>query len=100
MDPILSVPIPKLVPVLPEWIRPGPLRYRSLYTLFRNGPGPIRPDTGAYTVSPGVEPILSDPIPEFVPYLPEGTRSCPIRYHSLYILSRNGSDPIRSDTGA
>jgi hypothetical protein len=93
MNPILSGPVQELVHYLPVWNRSYPLRYRSLYTLFRNGPDPIRPDTGAYTLSSGVEPILSDPIPEFVPYLPEGTRSVPIRYRSLYTLSRNGSDP-------
>ena len=87
MDPILYDPIPELIPILPEWIRPDPIRYRSLYILFRKGPDHVRsdtgvfsPDTGAHTLAPGVEPILSDPIPEFVHPLPEGTRSCPTRY--------------------
>jgi hypothetical protein len=100
MDPILSDPIPELMPLLPEWLRSYPIRYRSLCILFRNGPDPIRLDTGAHTISSGVGPILSDPIPEFVHYLPECTRSYTIRCRSLSILSRNGSDPIRSDTRA
>jgi hypothetical protein len=118
VEPILSDPIPKLIhplpewirsypvrcrsldPLLPEWIRPDPLRCRSLCILFRNVPDPIRPDTGAHTLSYGVGKILSDPIPESVHYLPEWIRSYPIRYRSLHILSRNGSGPIRSDTRA
>jgi hypothetical protein len=99
-DPILSDIIPDFRPLIPERVRPDPLRYRSLYILFRNRPDTIRPVTGAYTLSSGVEPILSDPIPEFAHYLPEWIRSYPIRCRSLYILSRNGSDPIRSDTRA
>jgi hypothetical protein len=77
-----------------------PTRFWGLYILFRNGSDTIRPVAGAYTLSSVVEPILSDPIPEFVHYLPEWTRSYPIRCRSVYILSRNGSDPIRSDTRA
>jgi hypothetical protein len=63
MDPILSDPMPELTPLLPEWIRPDPVRYRSLYILYRDESYPIRPGTGAYTISFGVEPILSDPMP-------------------------------------
>jgi hypothetical protein len=50
MGSILYHQIPELIPILPEWIRPDPIRYRSLYILFRNGPDLIRPDTGAYTL--------------------------------------------------
>ena len=64
MDPIISDPISELIPILPEWIRPDPIRYWSLYILFRNGPDPIRPDTGAHTLFSCVGPILFDPIPE------------------------------------
>jgi hypothetical protein len=116
--PIRSDPMPKLIhplpewirsypiryhslcPIRPEWIRPDPIPYRSLHIFFRKGPDPIRPDTGAYTLSSGADPILSEPKPELVPILPDCIRSDPIRCRSLYILSRNGSDPIRTDTTA
>jgi hypothetical protein len=94
MDPILSVPVPELIPLLPEWIRPDPIRYLSLHIFFRNGPDPIRPDTGAYTLSSGADPILSDPKPELIHLLPECIRSHPIRYRSLCILYLDGSDII------
>jgi hypothetical protein len=100
MDPILSEPIPEQMPLLPEWIRPYPIPHRSLHIFLRIGPDPIRPDTGAYTLSSGADPILSDPKPELINLLPECIRTYPIRCRSLYILSRNGSDPIRSDTRA
>jgi hypothetical protein len=45
MNPILFVPMSEHIPLLPEWIRFDPLRYRSLYILFQNGPDSIRPDT-------------------------------------------------------
>jgi hypothetical protein len=100
VDPILSDPIPKLIHPLPEWVRSFPVRYRSLYPFFRNGSDPIRSDTRAYASSSGMDPILSDPIPELIPYIPVWNRSYPIRYRSLYILYRDESDPIRSGTGA
>ena len=75
MDPVLSDPIPDLIPLLPEWGRPDPIRYRGLYTLFRNGPDPIRPYAGAYTLCSGAEPILADPIPELTHPPPEWVRS-------------------------
>jgi hypothetical protein len=121
MDPILSDQIPKLIHPLLEWIRSYPVRYQSLYPFFRNGSDPIRshteyrssqakpypvvssrihPDTEAYTSCSGMDPILSDPTPKLIPLLPEWIRPDPIRYRSLYILSRHGPDPIRSDTGA
>jgi hypothetical protein len=34
MNPILFDPMPWHRPLLPEWIRPDPLRYKSLYILF------------------------------------------------------------------
>jgi hypothetical protein len=66
MDPILSDPTPKLIPLLPEWIRPDPIRYRSLYILSRHGSDPIRSDTGAYTPDTGMDPARPDPIPELI----------------------------------
>jgi hypothetical protein len=71
MDPILSDPIPELIPLIPEWIRPVPIRYRSLSILYWDDSDPIRSGTGAYTLSFGVEPILSDPIPELRHPLPQ-----------------------------
>jgi hypothetical protein len=82
MDPILSDPTPELIPLLPEWIRPEPIPYRSLHIFIRNGPDPIRPYTGAYTLSSGADPILY------------------VRSRSLYIFYQTVSDPIRSDTEA
>ncbi len=69
-------------------------------SLFGNGSETVRPVAGDYTLSAVVEPILAEPIHGFVHCLPEWTRSYPIRCRSVYILSRNGSDPIRSDTRA
>jgi hypothetical protein len=100
MDPILSDPTPKLIHPLPTWIRSYPIRYRSLYPLLRNGSGPTRSDTGAYTSSTGMNPILSDPVPELVQYRSVWNRSYPIQHRSFYILCPNSSDPIRPDTGA
>jgi hypothetical protein len=100
MDPILSDLIPELIPLLPEWIRPEPIPYWSLFISFRNGHDPIRPYTGAYTLSSGSDPILSDPMPKLVHLLPGCVRSYPIRYQSLYPFFRNGSDPTRSHTEA
>ena len=100
MEPILSDPIPKLRHPLPTWIRSYPTRCRSLHPFFRNGSDPIRSDTGAYTSSTGMNPILSDPAPELIQYLSAWNRSYPIRCRSLYILYPNSSDPIRLDTGA
>ncbi len=71
MDPILSDPIPELIPLLPEWIRPDPSRYRSLYIIYRDEPDPIRSGTGACTLFLGVEPIPSDPTPELIHPLPQ-----------------------------
>jgi hypothetical protein len=99
MGPILSGPIPELIPLLPEWIRPDPIRYQSICILFRNGPDLVRPDTRAHTLYSCVEPILSDQIPELVHPLPKWTRPYPTRYRSLYTIFRCGTDPIRSDTG-
>jgi len=95
MDPSRSDPIPKLTHLLPEWARPYPTRYLSLYIISRCGSDPIRSEAGAYTSVARMYPILSDPIPEFVHYLSEGTRSCPIRYRSFCTLFRKVSDPIR-----
>jgi hypothetical protein len=104
MNPILSDPVPEL------------MRYLSV---FRCGTDPIRSDTGAYTSYTLTALILSGPIPELIhPFpewtrsdtkdltpelthpLPEWIRSYPIRYRSSHILFRDGSDRIRSDTGA
>jgi hypothetical protein len=98
-DPIRSHPIPGLIPILPGCIRPDPIRYRSLYIIFRSGPDLIRPDTRAYTLSSDGGQILSDMIAELVHHMMGCIRSEPVRYRSLYVLSRDGSDPIRSDTG-
>jgi hypothetical protein len=114
VDPARSDPMPKLEPILPEWIRPDPIRYRSSYILFRNGSDPVRSDTGAYTSFSGMDPTLSEPIPELIHYFRCGndhirsnirvcalasamdpTLSGPIP--SLYIIFRHGSDPVRSD---
>jgi hypothetical protein len=100
MDPILSDPIPKLIHPLPAWVRSHPIRYQSLHPFVRNGSDPIRSDVGANTSSSGMCPTLPDPIPELMHYLTVWTRSYPTRYRSLYIIFRNGSDPIRSDTEA
>jgi hypothetical protein len=100
MDQTISDIIPELIPFLPEWIRPDTIRYRSLYILLRDGPDLIQPDTGAYALSSDVEPIPSDPIPKLVHPLPGWIRSYAIRYQSLHTFFRNGSHPIRSDTGA
>jgi hypothetical protein len=98
MDPTRPDPIPKLTHLLPKWTRPYPTRYRGLYIIFRCGSEPIRSEAGAYTCFTRMYPILSDPMPKLTQPLSEGTRSCPIRHRSLYTLSRNGSDPDRSDT--
>jgi hypothetical protein len=95
MDPILSDPIPKLIPLLPEWIRPDPMRHRSLYILYRDASDLIRSGTGAYTLLFSVEPILSDTLPELLHPLPQQLSSYPTRCRSLYIPFRNGSDPIQ-----
>jgi hypothetical protein len=100
MDPILSDPIPKLLHPLPAWIRTYRIRHRSLYPFFWNGSDHIRSDTGARASSTGMNPILSDPVPELIPYLAVWNRSDPIRHQSLYILYPNSSDPLRPDTGA
>ena len=99
MYSILSDPIPEFVHPLPGWIRYYLIRYRGLHIILRCGSDPTRSDTGAYTFSPGMYPILSDPIPEPMHPLPTWIRPDPTRYRSLYILSRNGFDSIRSDTG-
>ena len=100
MDPILSDPIPELIPLLPERIRSDPIRYRSLSILYRDESDHIRSGTGAYTLSCGVEPNLSDPTPELVHPLSGCIRSYPIRYRSFCcLIFRCGTDPIRSDTG-
>jgi hypothetical protein len=99
MDPILSDPIPKLLHPLPAWIRSCPIRYRSLHPFFRNRSDPIRSDTGAYPSYAGINPILSDPVPELVHYISVCNRSYPIRHRSLYILHSNSSDPFRPNTG-
>jgi hypothetical protein len=98
MGPTLSDPIPELIHRRTEWIRPDPIRYRSLCILFRNGSDPIRSDTGAYTSSPGMGPTLSDQIPELIQCIMICNRAHPIRYRCLCISFRNGSAPIRSDT--
>jgi hypothetical protein len=82
MDPILSDPTPKLLHPLTAWIRSYPIRSRSLYPFFRNGSDPIRSDIGAYPSSTGMNPIISDPVPELIPYLAVSNRSYPIRYRS------------------
>ena len=98
MDPTLSDPIPELIHYLPVWNRSYPIRSLSLYTIFRNVPDPIRSDVEAYASSLGMDPILSEPIPEHIPLLPEWIRPYPIPYRSLHILIRIGPDPIRPDT--
>jgi hypothetical protein len=100
MDPILSDPTPKILHPLTAWIRSYPIRSRSFYILSRHGSDPIRPDIGAYPSSTGMNPIISDPVPELIPYLAVWNRSDPIRHQSLYILYPNSSDPLRPDTGA
>jgi hypothetical protein len=92
--------MPGLTPLLPEWIWPDPIRYRRLHISFRNGSDSIPPDTGVYTLLYSMEPIISDPIPKLLHPLPEWIRSYPIRYRSVSPFFRNGSDPMRSDTGA
>jgi hypothetical protein len=98
LDPTLSDPIPEFTHYLPVRIRSYPIRSRSLYTFHRNVSDPIRSDAEACSSSPGMNPILSDPIPEHIPLLPEWIRPDPLRYKSLYILFQNGPDPIRPDT--
>jgi hypothetical protein len=98
--PAVSILIPKLIHHVPAWIRSYPIRHRSLYAFFRNGSDPTRSDTEAYTSSPGMDPILSDPIPELIPLIPEWIRPDPIRYRSLSILYWDESESIRSGTGA
>jgi hypothetical protein len=100
MDPILSDPVPKLIPYTPERIPSYPIRYQSLYPFFRNGSDPIRSHIEAYTSSSEMDPTLSDPIPELIPYPPVRIRSYPIRSRSLHTFYRNVSDPIRSDAEA
>jgi hypothetical protein len=100
IDPTLSDPLPELIHYLPVWSRSYLIRSLSLHTIFRNGSGPIRSDAEAYTSSLGMDPILSDPIPELIPLLPEWIRPDPIPYRSVFIFFRNGPDPIRPDTGA
>jgi hypothetical protein len=100
IDPTRSDPIPELTHPLPEWTRSYPTRYRSLYIIFRCGADPIRSDTGVCELASGMDPPLSDPIPKLRHSLPEWIRSYPFRYPSLSLLFRNGSDPVRSDTGA
>jgi hypothetical protein len=98
MDPTRSDPIPELIHPLPEWTRPYPTRCRSLYIIFRCGADPIRSDTGACSSSIGMHPILSDPVPELLPYLSVWNRSYPIRYRGAYTSSTPTalilSDPI------
>jgi hypothetical protein len=118
MDPTLSDPMPELIHHLPVRIRHYLIRSRSLYIFYQTVSDPIRSDTEACASSPGMDPILSDPIPKLPPHssgmdptrsdlipklthlLPEWTRPCPTRYRSLYIIFRCGSDPIRSEAGA
>jgi hypothetical protein len=95
MDPILSDPIPEIIPYIPVWNRSDPIRYRSLYILYRDESDPIRSGTGACALSFGVEPILSDPAQELVHPLPPTALILSARYRSLYIPFRNGSDPIQ-----
>ena len=92
--------MPRLTRLIPNWARSYPARYRSLYIIFRGGADPIRSDAGVGASSPGMDPILSGNAPKPMHPLPEWTGFYPIRYRSLYIFSRNGSDPIRPDTGA
>jgi hypothetical protein len=100
MHPVLSVPVPELARFPTEWSRSYPIRYRSLYPLFRNGSDTNRADAGAYTSSSGMDPTLSDPIPELRHDLPVWHRSYPIRYWSLCTLYWDEADPICSGTGA
>jgi hypothetical protein len=118
MDPTLSDPIPELIHYLPVRILSYPNRSRSLYLFYPTVSDPIRSDAEAYTSSPGMDPILSEPIPQLMSHssgmvptrsdpipklthiLPKWTRPYPTRYRSLYIIFRCGSDPIRSEAGA
>jgi hypothetical protein len=95
MNPTRTDPIPQLTHLLPKRARPYPTLYRSLYLIFRCGSDPIRSDAEACTPSAGLWPILSDPIPELIPLLPEWIRPDPIPYRSLHIFFRRGPDPIR-----
>jgi hypothetical protein len=47
-----------------------------------------------------MDPTRPAPTPELARPLPEWTRPAPTRYRSLFIIFRNGPDPIRSDTEA
>jgi hypothetical protein len=95
-----SDPIPESIHPLPEWARPYPTRYRSLYIIFRCEADTTRSDPGVCILSSGMDPILSDPMQKLIHPLSEWIRSYPIRYQSLYPFFQNGSDPIRSNTGA
>jgi hypothetical protein len=66
MNPNRTDPIPQLTHLLPKRARPYPTLYRSLYIIFRCGSDPIRSDAGADTSSTGLYPILSDPIPKLI----------------------------------
>jgi hypothetical protein len=100
MYPTRSVPIPELTHHFPEWTRPYPTRYRSLYIMFRSGTDPIRSDNGACASHTGMNPIRTRQIPKLIHPLPEWIRSYPIRCRSSYIHYTSSSDPVRPDTGA
>jgi hypothetical protein len=100
MDPTLSDPIPELIHYLPVRIRSYPIRSRSLYIFYQNVCDPTPSDTGVCTLYFGRGPTMSDPILKLIHPLPEGIRSYPIRYRTLNPFFRNGSDPVRSHTGA
>jgi hypothetical protein len=85
-SPTRADPIPELIHFIPEWTRPYPARYRSLYIILKFGTDPIRSDTGACGSSTGMNPILPDPVPEPTHYDSVCNRSFPIRYRSLFIL--------------
>jgi hypothetical protein len=77
---------------MPGLIRSYPIRYRSLFIIFRCVTDPIRSDTGAYTSSTPTALILSDPIPEIMHPFTEGIRS-----YTEDLATSAGMDPILSD---
>ena len=66
---------------------------------FRNGSKLIRPDAGPHASPPGMDPMPSCPTSELIQSLTERIQAYPTRFRVSYFSFRNGSGPIRSDTG-